>query len=122
MRRATIVIHTDSRSAIQCIVLLTPSNPLVYLIRNRVEVSGRSTTFSWVSSHTGVPGNEWVDAAAADATSGGRVRRAELTRGDVKAYCKRVMTGRWRLKWEAVAGNKYREITNSTTATKCNMF
>ena len=84
MRRAPIATHTDSRSAMQSIVSLTPSNPLVQLIRNRVAVSGRSANFCWVPSHTGVPGNERADATTKDATSGGRVGKVELPRGDVK--------------------------------------
>ena len=113
MRRAPIVIHTDSRNAIQSTVSLTSLKRLVQLIQNRLAVSGRSTTFCWVPSHTGVLENERVDVAAIEATSGRRVRWVEVTRGDVKAYCKRVMTERRRLKWEAVAGNKYRKITDS---------
>ena len=78
MRRAPIVVHTDSRSAIQSIVSLTPSNSIVQLIRNRVAALGRSASFSWLPSHTGEPENKRVDVAAKDATSGGRGRKAEL--------------------------------------------
>ena len=113
MRRAPIVLHTNSISAIQSIVSLIPSNPLVQLIRNRVAVSSTKATFCWVPSHTRVPENERADAAAKDTTSCGRVRKVELPRGDVKAYCKRVMIECWRLKWKAVTGKMYRERTNS---------
>ena len=106
-----VTICTDSKSAIFAISALNSPNPLVQRIRNRIAASNREVCFCWVPSHIGVQGNEQVDRAAREAITREEVEEVDIPRSDLKCYCRRAMTERWRLRWEALAGNKYREVT-----------
>ena len=109
---APVTICTDSRSAILAINSVYPRNPLVMLIKNRIHNLGREITFCWVPSHVGVTENERADEAARAVIGRQDITAVALPRSDIKVAIKRRITERWRLRWEAVTGNKYREVTD----------
>ena len=81
-----VAIYLDSKSAIMAIIALNSSNPLVQLIRSRIESSDRQIGFCWVPSHIGVHGNELVDETARQAITQEEVVEVEILRSDLKSY------------------------------------
>ena len=87
-------------------------NSLVILIKNKIFNLGREITFCWVPSHVRVAENERVDEAARAVIRRQDITAVAVPRSDVKVAFKRRITERWRLRWEAITGNKYREVTD----------
>ena len=107
-----VTICTDSRSAILAINSVCPRNPLVIIIKDRIFNLGRESTFCWVPSHVGVVENERAYEAAREVIGSQDITAVAVPRSDIKVAIKWRITERWRLRWETVIGNIYREVTD----------
>ena len=86
--------------------------PLVILIKKRIFNVGREITSCWIHSHVEVAENERADEAARAVIDRQDITAVAVPRSDVKVAIKRKITECWRLRWESVTGNKYREVTD----------
>jgi ribonuclease HI len=92
----TIIIITDSSSAISAITQYNPSNPLIVMIQSRIANSSKHFTLCWVPGHVGVAGNERADRAAKDALEG-NLNPVCLPRSDFKWNYKKEIRNQWNL-------------------------
>ena len=112
----SITIVSDSKSSIQAINKLYPTNPIVNQIRKAILDSGRNVALCWVPSHIGVPGNEEADSHAREATSSANINQLPLPRSDIKSFIRQRARNFWERKWQQEnLTNKLREITDSTS-------
>ncbi|XP_023212991.1 uncharacterized protein LOC111615786 [Centruroides sculpturatus] len=63
-----IVIHTDSRSAIQTLMQFRDISPMALEAKKLVRRYNLNMKFKWVKAHVGIIGNERADALAKEAT------------------------------------------------------
>ncbi|KAG0714112.1 hypothetical protein GWK47_014768 [Chionoecetes opilio] len=74
-REEMVVVHSDSRSALQVLQQLSPPTDNVRLtttilgLAQRIAAQGRHVRLNWVPSHVGLRGNEAADEAARAVTS-----------------------------------------------------
>jgi len=69
LREGHVVIHTDSRAAIDCLQQSSPKDNIYLLttvltIAQRILAQGRRIIINWVPSHIGIRGNELADRLA----------------------------------------------------------
>ena len=106
----TIVIATDSRSAIQGISQYNPTHPLVRQILHEMAAIAKDFILCWVPSHCGVTLNEAADQAAKRSLEG-EITLVGLPRSDVKAKIKSECHRLWDIQWRDVPEtNKLRSI------------
>ncbi|XP_050724597.1 uncharacterized protein LOC127002559 [Eriocheir sinensis] len=73
MTAGPVVVHSDSRTALQAINQASARDNVrlltsIWRTLAALEADGRRTTLNWLPSHAGVEGNEAADTAAKDAT------------------------------------------------------
>ena len=80
----------DSKSSIQAIQKLYPTNPIIKKKRQKlIRNNNKTFTVCWVPSHIGINGNEAADILAVQATAQALNAQFELTISDFKAYIKK---------------------------------
>jgi ribonuclease HI len=105
----TIVVATDSRSAILALNTFRPKNQLVRDIRNQIAHCHKEVFLCWVPSHVGVPGNERADSLARSAIDNEVRSFIPLPRCDLRRYFQRVVWHKWYEDWENTNRNKLKE-------------
>ena len=115
VRQSVITIITDSRSSIQSINSLYPTNAIVRLIHHTMKEANKFYNLCWCPSHVGVAGNECADSLAQSSLRRHQTFFNQLTREDLKAHIKRLTLKEWRNKWSVTPmRNKLRSITSNT--------
>ena len=105
----SVVIYSDSRSALQAVVKMGSTNKLIQEIHELIAVLSRQQVkvlFCWIPSHVGIEGNELADAAAKHAAQSGTIHRHEVSGPDVIAHIKNTMKKRWEDCWQNIGTNK----------------
>jgi ribonuclease HI len=99
------VVFTDSLSSIKLLKNNKGKKQNVYKqkIQNQLETikqQGRTVTICWIPSHKGITGNELVDVAAKDATTGNIITLPYLTKLDMKGIIKSILDNTWKTSWD----------------------
>ena len=105
----SIVIYSDSRSALQAIQKLESTNNLVQEIITLIKSLAEQQTIillCWIPSHVGIEGNELADKAAKDAIQGDVVNRNEASDTDVIAHIKHKLRLKWEDRWDRIEDNR----------------
>ena len=105
----SIVIYSDSRSALQAIQKLDSTNSLVQEITSLIKILTDQQTivlFCWIPSHVGIVGNELADKAAKEAIQNPVVNRNEASDADVIACIKGKLQVNWEERWESIVDNR----------------
>ena len=111
-----ITIFSDSRSAIESIDQLNPTNPLVETIQNYIMEHQLKVTLCWVPSHVGIRGNERADKAARLASERDGIPNSLITRQDFRNNVKIIMKDTCQRQWSNTCGNKLRDIKSTIAA------
>ena len=105
----SIVIYSDSRSALQAIQRMDSTNNLVQEITSLIKILTDQQTmvlFCWIPSHVGIEGNELADKAAKEAIQNPVVDRNEASDADVIAYIKGKLQMNWEERWANIVDNR----------------
>lgn len=65
LRKGHVVLHTDSRAAINCLKHSMPNDNIyilisVFTLTQRILAQGRRITINWVPSHIHIRGNDFL--------------------------------------------------------------
>ena len=113
----SIVIVTDSQSAIQAISSIGYHHPIVNHIRDLIISSDTRFTLCWVPSHVGVPGNDQADELARKSIVDLPETPFSLPRSDLKLHIKNKIHTTWHRAWNDIPlTNKLREILPSISS------
>ena len=112
-------VFCDSQGALLALESFNSSHPIIlailewlFLIRRR----GKNVDFCWVPAHVGVRGNEAVDALARASSLRPASAHCRLPASDLHAPLKVALSQHWQLRWDSVANNKLREVSQSVSA------
>ena len=110
----TFTIFTDSRSALQAIRSGDCCHPIISEILSiiaQLRLASKSICICWVPGHVNISGNEKADEAARQAaTSDARPFNRGVPSRDFYPIIKGSLMAFWQRCWEAVDGNKLRDI------------
>lgn len=108
----TIIIISDSFSAITSILNAYPENELVHLIQRMLSTTNKIISFTWIPSHVGIPGNEKVDSKANEATiPRSSTKITKIKTSDAMNNIKNKLMDTWQNDWSNVPlSNKLRNI------------
>ena len=109
-----ITLITDSLSSIQAHNKYNSSNPLLQKMQCACATINKPITLCWLPSRVGVRGNEIADTEARRIATDGDVDPIDIPRSDIKCCTKKVLSSVWNQQWREMAGNKLREISDST--------
>ena len=122
----SIVIISDSKSAIQTASQLAPKNPIAVMIQKLMSESDKNFSLCWVPSHVGIEGNEAADIAAKEGTKADSIAALPVPKGDIHAHIRKESKAAWQHCWTSIAepDNKLRQITDDLSplpnSTCCN--
>ena len=111
-RSNSVVIYSDSRSALQAVYSLDSPNPVVREIQDRLAAASAcmKITLCWVPAHVGVRGNERADQRAKAAAVQPWDARFPLPHSDAKPAIRECLRQRWRDLWGSATSNKLHMI------------
>ena len=109
----TCTIYSDSKSALQAILVYDSKNSIVrnihFLLSSLKEKNVR-IKFCWVPAHCGIVGNEMADKVAKQATKYSKKCTFPLSLSDIKAYLKSEAKSKWQQQWNSLTNNKLFEV------------
>ncbi|KAI5754616.1 hypothetical protein M8J77_010061 [Diaphorina citri] len=115
------LVVTDSRSSLAALSNVRFTNPLitkVYSTWNYLKLCKKDITFMWCPSHCGIKGNEIVDVAARNPTTGTTPSKL-CTPEDFKPFVASIMQSEWQSLWDNIPNtNKLKNIRPSIKAWK----
>ena len=100
--RVSVVIYSDSRSALQALLRYQSDNVLIQDIQELVyelTINTVKVMFCWVPSHVGIKGNEKADSLAKAALNMERQGAATVFFSDFRGHIKSKLYHRWREQW-----------------------
>ena len=125
LQSRTIVIISDSRSALKETTNIFSNHPIVRDIHQwnkLVTAQGKTIKFCWVPAHVDVEGNEKADDAALRAATGNaQIPELPLPHKDYYNTSKKIIHERWSNTWTNTQNNKLRKIKSDIRewATSC---
>ena len=108
------IIFSDSLSALQSISNIAVKNPHIHKIISHLETlynNGKDIIFCWIPSHTGIKGNEEVDAMAKVGLEL-NPENNRITASDCKPVINNMIRSRWSNRWQEQTNNKLYQIQN----------
>ena len=112
-RELSVIIYSDSRSALQALLVYNSNNRLVQDIQvavHELAQKGITVSFCWVPSHVGIEGNEMADKLAKAALQLERENPALVFFSDWKGHLKEKMFHKWKDKWQDMVDEHWTQL------------
>jgi ribonuclease HI len=108
-----VVLYSDSRSALQALLVYNSENVLVQDVQELVfELFQREVEvlFCWVPSHVGIKGNEKADELAKAALDRERQGQASVFFSDWKGHVRDRLYHKWRERWTDMVDDRWTQL------------
>ena len=93
------VIFTDSYSALQFLKNPKLDHWIKNLIHKALRSCNKTIIFEWISSHSGIQGNEAADVAAKESISSNIITNIPIMYNDYKFLVKSLINRQWQMLW-----------------------
>ena len=109
----SVVIYSDSKSALQAILQYDSKNQIVqniHILLLRLNENNTKIKFCWVPAHCGIKGNEIADKTAKESTKFSKNCKNPILLSDIKTFLKQQVSKKWQETWNTQFNNKLFEV------------